>query len=37
MRRRLADAFDDYLADWSPGEARQFAAGLRRFVEQGLF
>jgi DNA-binding MarR family transcriptional regulator len=37
MRRRLAGAFDDYLATWPPGEARQLAASLRRFVEQGPF
>jgi hypothetical protein len=37
MRQRLAAALDEYLATWPPGEARQFAASLRRFTEEGPF
>jgi DNA-binding MarR family transcriptional regulator len=37
MRQRLAGALDDYLATWPPGEAKRFAASLRRFAEHGLF
>jgi DNA-binding MarR family transcriptional regulator len=35
MRQRLADALDDYLATWPPGEAARFAARLRQFTEEG--
>ena len=34
MRRRLAEALDEYLASWPPAQAREFAASLRRFVSQ---
>jgi hypothetical protein len=37
MRQRLADAFEEYLATWPPGEAARFAASLRRFTEEGPF
>jgi DNA-binding MarR family transcriptional regulator len=37
MRRRLAGAFDDYLATWPPEEAERFAAAFRRFAEHGPF
>jgi DNA-binding MarR family transcriptional regulator len=37
MRQRLADALDEYLAPWPPGEAQRFAANLRQFAEQGPF
>jgi DNA-binding MarR family transcriptional regulator len=37
MRQRLADAFDEYLAAWPPGEAARFAANLRRLTEEGPF
>jgi DNA-binding MarR family transcriptional regulator len=37
MRQRLADALDDYLDTWPPGEAARFAASLRRFAEDGPF
>jgi DNA-binding MarR family transcriptional regulator len=37
MRARLATVLDDYLASWPPGEAERFAAGLRRFIEEGPF
>ena len=37
MRLRLAETFDQYFATWPEEEARQFAAHLRRFAEQGPF
>lgn len=37
MRRRLANAFEAYLATWPRAEAQSFAASLRRFAEQGPF
>jgi len=37
MRLRLAETFDRYFATWPEEEARQFAAHLRRFAEQGPF
>jgi DNA-binding MarR family transcriptional regulator len=37
MRQRLAGVLDEYLARWPPGQAEQFAASLRRFIDESPF